>query len=131
MTSSPFAAFQNAVLVFQVPTGAVKQNSVGNRVVETATLEIKAMLNPVADAAQIQQYIGDDDSAELMTGYLVSPLQLPFNLLPPIEGKATIKTNSGLFETGTFNLLPSSQSAYITGIGVKYLCKIVGVFRRG
>lgn len=128
---SPFTPFENALLVFNIPTGAVTKNALGNRVSQTAAVEIRAMLKPVRDAAEVSYYIGDDDSAELMSGYLIAPLQLPANLHPPAEGKATIKTALGKTEVGTFELKPSSQSPYIAGAKVNFLCKIIGVFRRG
>jgi len=128
---SPFSPFQNAILTFQVPTNIVTTNAVGNRVVQTTPVEILAMLKPVKNAAEVQRYLGDDSSAELMKGYLIEPLQLPANLHPPVEGTATIITALGITETGTFELQPLSQSPYLTGVKVDFLNKVVGIFRRG
>lgn len=129
--SSPFTPFANAVLTFNVPTGNVTINLVGNRVVETSPLQFTAMLKPVKDAAEVSFYVGDDDVSELMKGYLVEPLVFPPNLTAPIEGKAEVKTAIGVSKSGTFKLLPLTQSPYLTGLGIDFLTKITGVFRRG
>lgn len=129
--SSPFAAFTNATIQFKIPTGAITFNSVGNRVVETSDIVIKAMLNPIRDAATLNQYVGDDENSELFSGYLTDPLTLPANFHPPIEGQATIETSVGIAQTGTFKLLPSSSSAYLVGLKIDFLNKVIGVFRHG
>lgn len=129
MTSS-FKVFTNATLVFQVPNGIVTKNAMGNRVVQTAPVEIKAMLRPVRDAAQINYYVGDDETAELMTGYVTEPLPPP-SLHPPVEGKAMVKTAVGVIRNGSFKLLPNSQSPYLVGLKIDTLTKILGVFRCG
>lgn len=129
--TSPFTTFANATLVFQLPTGVVTVNSVGNRVVETGPVEIKAMLKPVRDAAEVNYYVGDDATAELMSGYLVDPTSLPDNLHPPVEGKAEVITALGRTESGDFKLMPRSQSPYIQGVGIGFLNKVYGIFRRG
>lgn len=128
---SPFAPFENALIVFDIPTGVVTKNALGNRVTQTAEVEIRAMLKPVKDAAEVQYYIGDDNTAELMSGYLTNPLRLPPNLHAPIEGRATIKTALGKTEVGTFELKPNSQSPYVMGVKMNFIHKIIGVFRRG
>lgn len=128
---SPFAPFENALLVFQVPTNVVTKNALGNRVTQTAQVEIRAMLKPVKDTAIVNYYIGDDITSEVLSGYLTNPLQLPPNLHAPIEGRATITTGLGKTEVGTFELKPNSQSPYIMGAKIGFLNKIIGVFRRG
>lgn len=129
--SSPFATFANAVLTFNVPTGNVTVNTVGNRVVETSPLSFTAMLKPVKDTAEINYYVGDDDVSELLKGYLIEPLIFAPSLTAPIEGSAQIQTAIGTTKTGTFKLLPLTQSPYLTGLGIEFLTKIQGVFRRG
>lgn len=129
--SSPFSPFENAVLHFDIPTGNFTINSVGNRVMEETQVEIRAMLKPVRNAAEVAYYLGDDQTAELMSGYLTNPLQLPTNLHPPAEGRATITTAVGKTETGTFELQPLSSSPYLTGLKINFLTKIIGVFRHG
>lgn len=99
--------------------------------VETTNVEITAMLNPVRDAATVNYYVGDDDTAELMGGYLVAPLSLPVNLHPPIEGQALVETSVGVTRTGTFKLLPASGNPYLIGVGIDFLNRVNGVFRRG
>lgn len=129
--SSPFTPFANAVLTFNLPTGEVSVNSVGNTVVVTTPLEFAAMLSPVRDTAEVNFYVGDDDVSELMKGYLVEPLSFPATLTAPIEGIAQVKTAIGITKTGTFKLLPVTQSPYLTGLKIEFLNKIRGVFRRG
>lgn len=128
---SPFAAFANATLTFNLPTGAATQNLMGNRVVQTSPKLFKAMLSPVRDTGEVNFYIGDDDVSELMKGYLVEPLSFPATLTAPIEGGATVETIIGTFKTGTFKLLPRSQSPYLTGLKIDFLTSIFGVFKRG
>ena len=129
--SSPFAAFANATITFKVPTGIVSVNSVGNRVIETSLIVVKAMLKPVRDMAELNYYIGDDDSAELMSGYLTEPTSLPASLKPPTEGAIVITTALGRSESGTFKLMPRSQSPILAGVGIDYLNKVIGILRRG
>lgn len=129
--SSPFTSFANAVLTFNVPTGNVTINLVGNRVVETSPLQFTAMLKPVKDAAEVSFYVGDDDVSELMKGYLVEPLVFPATLTAPIEGKAEVKTAIGVTKSGTFKLLPLTQSPYLTGLSIEFLTKVTGVFKHG
>ena len=128
--SSPFVAFANATITFKVPTGIVSVNSVGNRVIETSLIVVKAMLKPVRDMAELNYYIGDDDSAELMSGYLTEPTSLPASLKPPTEGAIVITTALGRSESGTFKLMPRSQSPILAGVGIDYLNKVVGILRR-
>lgn len=128
---SPFKYFENARLVFQAPTGEVRQNSLGNRVVGMEPVEIRAMLNAVRDSAQVSQYIGDDETAELMQGYLTFPLILPAALKTPTEGRARIEVARGRWEEGDFELKTLTQSSYKVKHKIDFLNKIVGVFRRG
>lgn len=128
--SSPFKSFENAVLIFQVPTGNVTTNSVGNRVVETGPVELKAMLKPVKDAAEVQFYVGDDETSELMSGYLTEPTVLPASVHPPIEGTCEVKTAIGVTRTGHFKLLPHTNNPYLVSLNIAFLSKIIGIFRR-
>lgn len=145
--SSPFAPFANAVLNFDLPTGEEYYNEVGNRVVQTTPVQLLVMLSPVRDAATVNQYVGDDQTSELMSGYLVSPLSMPENLTPPIEGTAEITTAiggarhtlpdgtsgrmAGVNKTGTFKLLPLTQSPYLVGLKIEFLTKVFGTFSYG
>lgn len=129
--TSPFATFANAVLTFNLPTGQVSVNAVGNTVVVTSPLQFTAMLSPVRDTAEVNFYVGDDDVSELMKGYLVAPLSFPASLTAPIEGTCIVKTAIGITKTGTFKLLPVTQSPYLTGLKIDFLNRISGVFRRG
>lgn len=131
MVASPFATFANATLTFNLPTGVVTTNLVGNRVVQTSPLAFTAMLSPVRDTGEINYYIGDDDVSELMKGYLIEPTIFPATLTAPIEGSAQVETVIGTFKTGTFKLLPRSQSPYLTGLKIEFLTSIFGVFKRG
>ena len=128
---SPFSTFANATITFNLPTGVVTTNSVGNKVVQTSPLAFTAMLKPVRDTGEVNHYIGDDDVSELMKGYLIEPKSFPPTLTAPIEGSATVKTAIGVTKTGTFKLLPRSQSPYLTGLNIEFLTSIFGVFKRG
>lgn len=128
---SPFAGFANATLTFNLPTGVVTSNAMGNRVVQTSPSAFTAMLSPVKDTGEVNHYLGDDDVSELMRGYLIEPLRFPVTLTAPIEGSATVETIIGTFKTGTFKLLPRSQSPYLTGLKIDFLTSIFGVFKRG
>ncbi len=127
---SPFKQFENAKLTFQIPTGKVVVNRVGNRVQEVGPVEVRAMLKPSKNAVQINYYVGDDQTLELLTGYLTEPLTMPRYLHPPVDGEAEIKTAIGITRKGTFKLLPNTQSPYIMGVDIPFLTKITGVFRR-
>lgn len=129
--SSPFTSFANAVLNFDLPTGEEYYNEVGNRVVQTSPVQLLVMLSPVKDAATVLQYVGDDQTSELMSGYLVSPLSMPENLTPPIEGTAEIETAIGVNKIGTFKLLPLTQSPYLVGLKIEFLTKVFGTFSYG
>ena len=128
---SPFTAFTNATITFKLPTGVVSTNNLGNRVIETSLIVVKAMLKPVKDSATVNYYLGDDDSAELMSGYLTEPTTLPTYLKPPTEGAIVISTAVGRSEAGTFKLLPRSQSPILSSLNIDSLTKIIGIFRRG
>lgn len=130
MTNSPFEGFDNAVLHFQVPTGTYTTNALGNRVPQYSNITIRAVLRTVRNIAQIQYYLGADEAAELMQGYLVDPLNLSDNLHAPVEGEAEIKIATGIIESGTFRLLPEIQSPYLVGTRINMVNKITGIFKK-
>lgn len=127
---SPFKQFENARLTFQLPTGKFTLNKVGNRVQEVGPVEIRAMLRPSKNLVQINYYVGEDQTSELLTGYLTEPLTMPRYLHPPADGEAEIKTAIGITRKGTLKILPNTQSPYIMGTDIPFLTKILGVFRR-
>lgn len=127
---SPLKFFENSYLSFQIPTGKTTFNNLGNRVVGMEPLTLRAKLNPLRDSAQVSQYVGDDETAELMQGYLTFPLILPAALKTPAEGRARIEVARGRWEEGDFELKTLTQSAYKVKCKIDYLNKIIGVFRR-
>lgn len=96
----------------------------------TAPVKIRALLKPVRDVAQIQYYLGADQTSDLMRGYLVEPMTLPAGLRPPTEGRAEIEVAIGVVAKGTFKILPLVQSPYLIGAGIDLVNKIQGVFKR-
>lgn len=127
---SPFKHYENALLRFQIPTGKVVVNRVGNRVQEVEPVEVRAMLRPSKNLVQINYYVGEDQTSELLTGYLTEPLTMPRYLHPPADGEAEIKTAIGITRKGTFKMLPNTQSPYIMGTDIPFLTKILGIFKR-
>ena len=91
---------------------------------------IKAFLLPIRDTIVVQYYLGQDDTASLMEGYLIDPLLLPAGVHPPIEGLATITTNIGIVETGKIKLIPLIQNPFLLANKMDYLTKIRAIFTR-
>lgn len=127
---SPFLGFDNATLIFQIPTGTYAINSTGGRTPVTAPVSIRALLKPVRDVAQIQYYLGADQTSELMRGYLVEPMSLPAGLHLPADGVAEIEIAIGVVAKGSFKMLPCTASPYLVGAGIDLVNRIQGVFKR-
>lgn len=128
---SPFSTFANATLTFEVVAVTGTVDEFGNKEFAPTALTFRAMLSPVKDTAQVNYYVGDDDVSELMSGYLVEPTLFPDTIASPTEGIAEVKTQVGVIKTGTFKLLPMSQSPYLMGVNIDFLTKIQGVFTSG
>ena len=99
--ASPFPDFvRNTTLVFEVPTGELAQDEVGNAVAETTSIRVTAMLKVKTltfSNSKIQRAPEIDESALLLEGYCLEPMVLPHSILPKNWAAATWSGQPGFF----------------------------------
>jgi hypothetical protein len=81
---SPYSNFENARLTFQIPTGNLIRDEVGNAVAETKSIKLTAILEMLAlqSASKVLKQPGVDETALRLEGYCVSPAILDRRILP-------------------------------------------------
>ena len=128
-SSSPFESVANADLTFQIQsTSFFAIDSWGNPTPTQKELVIKALLQP-AKQPTIERWGGVDASISLFEGFLVDPLELPFQIRPPCTGQGTIVIATNRKEKGDIELLPTIQNPYVVAAGVKEVTRIVVLFK--
>lgn len=97
--ASPFADWQNAALIFAVPTGNLTTDEMGNPVLETAPLVVTTKLKALtgAAAAKVMQYPGVDTTAIALIGRCIEPMILPANVLPENWADCSFSGAEGYF----------------------------------
>lgn len=131
--TSPFAPYTNATLVFQVSTGTLTTDTLGNVVPPKSKLTCTAVLKPTSSYKQPEKPAGVPIDAIYLEGNLVSPLSTsaaisPFHTLvqPGANCSATIDG-----KTGQFWLLPSPRNPYVVAVDVYIVDRLRGWFREG
>lgn len=97
---TPFPSFvENATLLFDVPTGELTQDEVGNAIAETVSVRVTAMLKAKVPAygVAIQRAPEIDEAATYLEGFCLEPMQLPLSILPKNWAKATWSGIPGFF----------------------------------
>lgn len=98
---TPFPDFvENTTLVFDVPTGELTQDEVGNAIAETASIRVTAMLKVKTltfSNSKIQRAPEIDEGALLLEGYCLEPMKLPLSILPKNWAEATWSGQPGYF----------------------------------
>lgn len=95
--ASPLSIIANATLVFQVPTGAMGTDSLGNPRPETEPQTVSAYLKNDRRPRHLY-YPGADESQVPMVGYLVEPQTVPDTLKHGAVALCTIAEQQGDFE---------------------------------
>lgn len=96
---SPFKTFENATLLFEVPTGQTTTDDRGNVIDEIKTIRIKAFLKKADDALarQVNRTQEIDNAAWLLSGYATEPMILPASIKPNARATVTFAGHEGLF----------------------------------
>ena len=133
MARSPFLKFANATLTFDVASGNkfTVDPVTGNDIAKMSKLTVIACLEPSKAklSSQIREQIGLDKAVEMLSGYLVSPLQLPESLKPGAIAEAVIKTSTKTKAKGRAYLLtPVTNDPYVVGAGVDIINQITIAF---
>ena len=105
--STPFAAFANAVIVFQRATAPPTIDALGNPSADTVDFVLTAYVKP--SGSKTTEFPGGQDNAIAIEGRCVSPLALPPDIVPGVAAEALI---SGI--PGDFYLEASIPSAFGT-----------------
>lgn len=98
--TTPFPDFvRNTTLVFDVPTGDLTQDDVGNAIAETTSIRVTATLKAKLPSygAAIQRAPEVDETAMYLEGYCLEPMKLPLSILPKNWAKATWSNTPGFF----------------------------------
>lgn len=130
---SPFTKFANVTLIFDVVTGKKFEVDpvTGNEVPKTSKLSVIACLEPSKTKMdnRVREQIGSDKAVETLTGYLVSPLQLPESIKPGAIAEAEVKTSTKTKAKGRAYLLPPlTNDPYVIGAGVDKINQITIAF---
>jgi len=134
-STSPFSAFANATIDFEVPTGTQTTDRYGNPVIESEIVTITALLKPAQGRSFNRSDIeylyngGIERRGVLLEGYLVHPTKYPDNFDSYPVGRITIETIAGKTETGLFEVIPTVQNPYVQAVGVDLINRIQGFYR--
>jgi hypothetical protein len=131
---SPFKGFENAEIVFQVPSGDYLVNAVGNPIASTKEVKIIALLKQSKSfnsqyAQEIQNFAGADGYVFLLEGYLIEPTVYPEEVQFMMEGEAIITLSINTPRNGRFKLLPIIQPPYLVAASIDLVTPIKGLFR--
>jgi hypothetical protein len=98
--ASPFLGLaDNCTLKFDVPTGEIVTDEVGNVVDEIRSLQVRAFLKKQSDAKAgvANRLPGVAEDAWLLEGYCVSPMILPNSIAPQMTAIADFAGVEGRF----------------------------------
>ncbi|GEM_PF-5708880 len=98
--ATPFPDFvRNTTLTFEVPTGDITFDEVGNAIAETTSIRVTAMLEAKVPAYgnTIQRAPEIDETALYLEGYCLEPMKLPLSILPKNWAVATWSGTPGFF----------------------------------
>lgn len=123
--SSPFAAFANATLRFQVASSALVIDANGNPRPGTAVVEVTAMLKQARDPKR-EPRPGVDSSSIWLEGYLIAPSPLPGIVTPDSPCAITWQGRSG-----RFFLEFTAVNPYLDALGINLVNKLRGYFQPG
>ncbi len=122
--STPFAAFANAVIVFQRQTAPPTIDALGNPTAETIDFVLTAYVKGAGSTAGTgsKEFPGGQDNAIAIEGRCVSPLALPPDIVPGVAAEALI---AGI--PGEFHLEATIPSAFGTDslLGAKLKGKFI------
>lgn len=125
--SSPFAAFANSTLLFQVASGSLQPDSKGNLRPGTDVVEVTAMLNQKRDMNR-ETRPGVDSSAVWCEGYITevagqSSLVMPSSVTPDSPCQCTWQGRNG-----RFYMEFTARSSYLAALNIDLVEKIRGYF---
>ena len=96
--TTPFAAFANAVLIFQLPIQVIENDALGNPQAITEDFVLKAYLKPAAsNTRNVNPFDAGQDNVTGVEGRCVEPTRLPADIVPGVKAIATIGGVEGEF----------------------------------
>lgn len=94
--SSPYAGFENSVIIFPVQSGEVETDEFGNVVSVTRSVKVIAKLKQSSVVQQAKA--GDiDDNAILIEGFCVEPMVLPASIKTKTWATVDFSGTEGFF----------------------------------
>lgn len=125
--SSPFAAFANSTLLFQVASGSLQPDSKGNLRPGTDVVEVTAMLNQKRDMNR-ESRPGVDTSAIWVEGYITSvvgqsSLVMPSSVTPDSPCQCVWQGRNG-----RFYLEFQARNPYLAALQIDLVEKLKGYF---
>lgn len=123
--ASPFAAFANSTLRFEVATGDLVNDANGNLRPATAVLEATAVLQQKR-APDRESRPGVDSSAIWLEGFLIAPSPLP-GLVTPDSPCACVWQG----RQGRFFLELTASNAYLAALRITTIERLRGYFQPG
>jgi len=128
--ASPFLAFKNTVLVFEVEdTGSDVLDSSGNPIPSSKRVKLEAYMKPIvlrSDRTVDTQYVGANFNESMLKGFLVIPGKIPksINHLDKTV-EATYRGQKGVF-TMMLTLQSSVNADLITGHSLSGMFRVLG-----
>lgn len=86
---SPFTGFENADIYFPTDTAFTTNPDTGNQENIPVLTKFKALLMPL-HGSDLLRYPGIDNTKIEIRGYLVSPMDYPFNMAMPLKVRTVI-----------------------------------------
>lgn len=95
--STPFSAYANAVLIFQLPIQVIENDSLGNPQAITEDFAVHAYLKSASSNTNINPFDAGQDNVIGVEGRCVEPASLPADIAPGARAIATIGGIEGEF----------------------------------
>lgn len=124
--SSPFTAFVNAHLRFQVATGTLQPDGKGNLKPGKAVVEVAAMLKQETKQGKEERRKpapGVDETAIYIEGYLVEPLSLPGIITPDTPCQIEWQGRKGRFYVDF-----TAKNPFLDALNINLVNKLRGWF---
>lgn len=130
MVTSPFAPFKNAVLSFQVSSGALVSDSNGNMRPGTAIVQVEALLQQKRDPNRKAE-AGVDTSKIWLEGYLVKVLGAEPGRelkLPSVVTPDSLCSAAWQGRAGRFYLEFTADNPYLAALNIDLVNRVRGYF---